>query len=405
MRTFLRPTGLCVGAALALSGCGFTPYDLPLPGGADVGNDPFTVTVQFRDVLDLVPQSAVRVDDIAVGKVTDIELDGWTAVVTLQVNDEVELPDNAEATIRQSGLLGEKFVSLDAPTQAGSGRLGNGDTIPLERSGRNPEIEEVLGAASLLFNGGGLEKTNSIVRELNNTLSGNEPEIKELLKTTTTFVDQLDANKAKILTALEKINDFSVATNKQRDSLENALDDLPAALRTINAERDDLVGLLEALDRLSGIATDVIRRSKSDTLAALRDLQPVLRELANAGDSLPAATSALLSFPFTDAVVGDSVSRATSTVCNARDLSNAQKIRQGSCFGDFYNLQIGLQLDASQAANLVSGLLSLVTSQPAAASPENGAGNGAQRATVGESVDRANTSDVGRLMLLPVVTR
>ena len=40
--------------------------------------------VHFLDVLDLVPQSGVRVRDVPVGRVTDISLGkDWTAVVTL----------------------------------------------------------------------------------------------------------------------------------------------------------------------------------------------------------------------------------------------------------------------------------------------------------------------------------
>ena len=68
---------------------------MPLPGGAEVGDNPYTVTVEFRDVLDLVPQSAVKVDDVTVGKVEDISLEGYTAEVTVELPQDVELPDNA----------------------------------------------------------------------------------------------------------------------------------------------------------------------------------------------------------------------------------------------------------------------------------------------------------------------
>ncbi|WP_311210402.1 MULTISPECIES: MCE family protein [unclassified Aeromicrobium] len=372
---------VAVGAAstLLLSGCSFSPYELPLPGGADLGSDPYTVTVQFRDVLDLVPQSAVRVDDIAVGKVTKIRLDGWTATATLKINRDVELPDNAEAQIRQTSLLGEKFVSLAPPTTGGVGQLGNGDRIPLERSGRNPDIEEVLGAASLLLNGGGLEKTNTIVKELNKTLDGNEPEIKQLLQSTTTFVGQLDDNKADILTALEKVDNLARATQDQEGAITAALDDLPEALRVLNAQRDDLVGLLTSLDRLSGTATGVIRRSKDDTLAVLRDLEPTLRELANAGDDLATASQLIFSFPFTDAIVGGSPARASNpcTAYNPDDASTQndatvrQDVADGACYGDFMNLDINLSLNTNQLTSLVQGLLSLGnTLVPAGATAE-----------------------------------
>ena len=115
-----RPVVALLAAALVLTGCGFDPYKLPLPGGVDVGSDPITVTAQFRDVLDLVPDSTVKVNDVTVGKITDIRLQGYHALVTMQLRNDTELPDNAVASIQQTSLLGEKFVQLAArpPTPA-----------------------------------------------------------------------------------------------------------------------------------------------------------------------------------------------------------------------------------------------------------------------------------------------
>ena len=344
----LRAGALTAVAAMVLSGCGFSPYKLPLPGGADLGDQPYTVKVEFRDVLDLVPQSAVRVNDIAVGKVTDIKLNGWTALVTVKVNKDTKLPDNAEATIRQTSLLGEKFVSLAAPTTGASGTLSDGDVIPLDRAGRNPEIEEVLGAASLLFNGGGLEKTNTIVKELNNALGGNEPEVKELIGSTTQFLTQLDNNKAALLTSLEKVNNLAVETNKQKSAITGALDDLPEALTVINGQRDDLVKLLESLHRLGDVATNVIRKSKDDTVADFKALVPTLTNLAKAGDDLAFATKALLTYPFTDGFVGNSYAVASGKCEDGG-------VKEGACFGDFANLSLGVDISAEQLTNILNG--------------------------------------------------
>lgn len=328
-----------VGSVLSvvMSGCGFSPYSLPLPGGADVGSDPYQIKVQFRDVLDLVPQSAVRVNDVAVGKVRKIELNGWTAVVTLEINRDVKLPDNADATIRLTSLLGEKFVSLAPPKTGAVGTLGDGDVIPLDRSGRNPEIEEVLGAASMLFNGGGLEKTRTIVRELNKTLDGNEPEIKELLTSANTFVSQLDKNKAALLTSLEKVNRLAVETNKQKGAITGALDNLPGALQVVNEQRDDLVKLLQSLNRLGGVGTRVVTESKADTIADLKALGPILRQLANSGDDLAKSLTALLTFPFPDAATGG------PTVQGAKDFHQ----------GDYTNLSAELDISLDQLTGLL----------------------------------------------------
>ena len=72
LATVLAAVGACL---LTLSGCGFRGlYSANLPGGADVGSHPYRVVAYFSDVLDLVPQSAVKVNDVAVGRVVAIRL-------------------------------------------------------------------------------------------------------------------------------------------------------------------------------------------------------------------------------------------------------------------------------------------------------------------------------------------
>src|SRR4051794_6603517 len=91
-------------AALTLSGCGMLSggvYNTPLPGGADVGSSPLTIEADFEDVLDLVPQSSVKVDNVAVGRVDTIKLngDGHSARVKLKVNGKVDLPAGTTARL------------------------------------------------------------------------------------------------------------------------------------------------------------------------------------------------------------------------------------------------------------------------------------------------------------------
>src|SRR5690349_21332582 len=121
LRRPLRQVAVLALGLVLLAGCGFRgAYSFNLPGGADIGDHPYTVKIQFLDVLDLVPQSGVRVADVPVGRVEDIQLDHekWAAVVTVVVNGDVTLPANAVAAIQQSSLLGEKYVELAPPGNA-----------------------------------------------------------------------------------------------------------------------------------------------------------------------------------------------------------------------------------------------------------------------------------------------
>jgi phospholipid/cholesterol/gamma-HCH transport system substrate-binding protein len=326
----LRAVLLAVVGTLALSGCDFSVYSLPLPGGADLGKNPYTITVEFRDVLDLVPKSTVKVADVSVGRVDQIVTSAGHAVVTLELRRSVDLPDNAEATIRQTSLLGEKFVSLAPPTTGARGRLGNGDVIELDHSGRNPEVEEVLGALSLLLNGGGVAQLKMIATELNTALGGREADVRSLLTQFKVLSTQLDDNKGQIIRALESLNRLSVALDKQKPAITAALDQLPRAVASINRQRDDLVTMLRALSRLSSVGTRVISQSKVATVDTLKALAPTLTKLADAGDALPKAFQIFLTFPFVDAAVGVQPAQARSLH-----------------LGDYTNLSVQLDLDLS----------------------------------------------------------
>ena len=328
-RRTARVAAVAASSALLLSGCEFSVYDLPLPGGPDVGDNPYEVVVEFRDVLDLVPQSTVKVDDVSMGRVEEVELDGYTARVTLTLHEDVELPANAEAKIRQTSLLGEKFVSLEAPESSpSSDMLNDGDVIPLERSGRNTEIEEVFGALSLVLNGGGVAQLKTISKELTAVFEGREGTIKSVLEQIRVLMSQLDGSRNQIVRALEQVNSLAISLNGETDTLDLALKELPASIASVDRQRDDLIKMLDALSDLSSIGTQVIQQSEANTIKSLNALAPTLTEFAKSGDDFVNSLQIFLTFPFMDAIVGKNPQQA-------RDLH----------MGDFTNLSVNIDLN------------------------------------------------------------
>ena len=322
-----------VAMATLLSGCDFSVYSLPLPGGAKIKGPSYTVTVEFADVLDLVPKSTVKVDDVTVGTVQKVWLEGYVAKVKIKLPKSLDLPDNTHATIRQTSLLGEKFVSLSRPTgdEKARGKLDNGELIPLSRTTSNVEVEEVLSALSLLLNGGGVAQLQIITQELNKALTGNEPAIKSVLTQLNTFVGTLDQNKQKIVTAITAVDALAKKLNAQKATLATAIDSLPKSIATLDKQRAALVKTLQALSKLGSTATRVITASQKDLVANLQSLYPILTKLAEAGENLPKSLELLLTYPFPD---------------------GAAKAVQG----DFTNLNITLDVNTQKA---LKGLLGL----------------------------------------------
>jgi phospholipid/cholesterol/gamma-HCH transport system substrate-binding protein len=195
-------------------------------------------------------------------------------------------------------------TSTNRPRNASArGTLTDGARIPAANTGKNVEVEEVLGALSLLLNGGGLPQLRTIARELNAALAGREPEIKSLLRRLNQLTSSLDANKGDIVAALDGLNRLSATLSARRQKLGTALDDLSPGLKVLEEQRGSLMTLLRQLDELSDVAVRTIEASREDFVADLRALAPVLRKLADAGDDLPRSLRVLLTYPFTDEVI------------------------------------------------------------------------------------------------------
>nr|WP_228783119.1 MCE family protein [Nocardia cyriacigeorgica] len=281
-------------------------YSIPLPGGADVGSDPMHIDIRFDDVLDLVPQSAVKVEGVPVGRVEEISLaeDGWTANVSTVVNSSVDLPANALAEVRQSNLLGEKFIELSAPDGDDAGpRLSDGAVIPLTNTRHATEVEQVLGALSLLLNGGGVAQLQPIVSELNKALGGREDRVRAVLEQANTLIGGLEDQVDDITRALDGLETLSNRVAAQTRQLDQILDELPEGIRILEQQRPQLIALLAQLDRVGRAGFDVIDTAKDDLIRDLRALRPALQELGRAAPDLVTALPLVPTYPFPDSTL------------------------------------------------------------------------------------------------------
>ncbi|MDX1519026.1 MAG: outer membrane lipid asymmetry maintenance protein MlaD [Gammaproteobacteria bacterium] len=89
----------------------------------------YNVKARFVSASGLKEGAYVEAAGVRVGTVKSIEFDpeNYLAIVTLSIDDTVKIPEDAIASIRTSGIIGDKFVKI---TPGGSDTLlGDGDEI------------------------------------------------------------------------------------------------------------------------------------------------------------------------------------------------------------------------------------------------------------------------------------
>ena len=109
-------TGLFV--LLGFAALAFLTTQLPSSGvQLHSATDSFQVTARFDNVGDLKVGAPVTMAGVRIGRVTGVSFDAteFKALVTLAIERRYDrIPDDSDAAIQTSGLLGAKYVGLGA---------------------------------------------------------------------------------------------------------------------------------------------------------------------------------------------------------------------------------------------------------------------------------------------------
>ncbi len=76
------------------------------------GVNDYSVQAFFTSASGLKEDSNVEIAGVRVGKVEKIELEDFQAVVTLSLKEDVKIQDDAIASIKTNGILGEKYIEI-----------------------------------------------------------------------------------------------------------------------------------------------------------------------------------------------------------------------------------------------------------------------------------------------------
>ncbi|OZD69155.1 mammalian cell entry protein [Rhodococcus sp. 05-340-1] len=285
--------------AAMVSGCRFDGVNsIALPGNG-VSGDTYEVTVELADIQNLVGNSPVKADNVVVGNIGGIASENWTAILTLDINSDVELPANVTAKLAQTSVLGSQYLELTAPVdEAPNGRLSDGDVIPLSRTSQYPSTEEVLSALSLVLNGSGLQQIQTVTTELNRVIGGRETSLRSLTNTLATFVTGLDDQRADIVAAIDGLDRLGGSLAGQSATLEAGIDSLGPAFDIVEKQRVQLTTMLTRLGDFGTAATQVLEDSRADLSANIAALEPTLAQLSASADSVPEALKIATTIPF-----------------------------------------------------------------------------------------------------------
>ncbi|BBZ31255.1 mammalian cell entry protein (plasmid) [Mycolicibacterium madagascariense] len=293
-------TAFLAAVATIVAGCQWQGLNsLPMPGTQGGGDGSYTVQAQLPDVGVIERNSRVRVGDVNVGTITNIERQGWHALVTMRLNGDVSLPANTTAKIGQTSLLGSLHLELNPPSEApAAGKLHEGSLIPLTNGGSYPNTDQTLAALSMLLNGGGIGQLQDINAAFATAFSGREGDLRSLVDQVNEFVGHVNDQTDDIIAATDSFNKLVDQFAAQKPVLDKALHTIPDALTVLADQRNNLSDALDSFGKFSAVTADAVSQTKQNLVSELKAAAPVLNSLANAGPALTRSLSMLTTMPF-----------------------------------------------------------------------------------------------------------
>ncbi len=132
-----------VGVFVLLSLAALAWLTLKVGRGSLPDGETYLVESRFANAGGLHPGSMVTVAGVTVGRVEDVRIDpvDFSAIATLRLVSALRLPTDSMASIKTSGLIGDRYVALSAGAEESF--LKAGDRITLTESA--VDLESLIG--------------------------------------------------------------------------------------------------------------------------------------------------------------------------------------------------------------------------------------------------------------------
>jgi phospholipid/cholesterol/gamma-HCH transport system substrate-binding protein len=230
----------------------------------------------FADAGGIKSGSDVRVSGLAVGRVSDVRLDGTKVLVDFTVRDGVELGDRTEAAIKAETVLGTKMLEL---TPRGDGKLTG--TIPLERTKSPYDLPTALGDLTTTISGLDTTQLAQSLTTLADTFKETPPELKTALEGVARFSDTLNSRDAQLRNLLADANKVTAVLGKRSDQIAKLVVNANALLTEVLSQRDSVDALMNNLTAVSHQLSGLVDDNRTQLKPALDKLNGVLAILDN----------------------------------------------------------------------------------------------------------------------------
>ena len=270
---------LTLGGAVILAGM------ISFLGAFKLFDGGYDLHVAYPSVNGLQVGGQVRYAGVPIGTVKEAKVEPDQVIITMHVNKDVQIPQEAEFSIGSDGVMGEKFVDVRPPKKYSGVYLKPGSSLTGQPGG---DINDFMANSGKV-----LEKVEGIADALNNVFGDQEVqksmrdgfinarEISNNLNTfTKVMAESAKENQTEIRNMIAQFNQMSVRMNQAMGHLESLMESADAngqTGRNVAVMAQNLAVTSKNLEDISNTLGEVARdpKTKADLQATIHNARGV----------------------------------------------------------------------------------------------------------------------------------
>jgi phospholipid/cholesterol/gamma-HCH transport system substrate-binding protein len=238
----------------------------------------YEIEAEFANAAGLTAENQVRVAGIKVGTVKSIELEKDRVLVTMEIDNGTEIPDDTFAEIKLATILGTKFVEIRG--KGGSPFLADGDRIPLERTAVPYEIYQASNEGTAVLEGLDGPALNDMLRELGTLVNTTREELGSALAGLNDLGASLNSKQDELQSLLSETDELTAFLADEGDEIVELVDASNIVLQTLVEERDEIQSLLDTTQFTAKELTELLKTNRGNVEAIITRLSNTLDVLA-----------------------------------------------------------------------------------------------------------------------------
>lgn len=230
-----------------------------------------SATAVFPDASGILTNFSASMNGVVIGHVSDVELDGDAARVTVSLDPGVELPGDVEASIVRASAVGEQRIEFTPQRGGGEPPLDDGAEVTVAANADPPQISRVIDSIDNLLEAIPAEDLNTVVHEAATAFRGRERDLRALTRNIDVFNREFNEHEREFQQLLASSPALLDAMTEVAPELRSGISNTAELTQVLADRREDLTQLMRDGGDLGVVADDIITGSSANLACLASD--------------------------------------------------------------------------------------------------------------------------------------